>query len=299
MEVGEVGPKLGASETNIGYARFDRVRVPRFNMFAKHASVSRDGTFHAPPPSLSKFKYVGMMNIRVNMVAFAGRACARAATIAIRYSCVRRQGFKDTQDADALALGENLVMDYKVQQHRLFKCLGASFLMLWTGRNVIDHLTRLIGAVDGGDLKAADELPALHADVAGLKAVCTTWAAALVEDARKCCGGQGFLRSSGLADLSASYVASVTAEGEAVILALQTARFLLKSVAAARRGGRPAGLVGYVADAPLAPQNPDWSDVRGRTATLVALLRDRARRVAWDLADDFEVRRGRHWEPGG
>lgn len=143
--------------------------------------------------------------------------------------------------------------------------------------------------MDRGDLRAADELPALHADVAGLKAVCTTWAAALVEDARKCCGGQGFLRSSGLADLSASYVASVTAEGEAVILALQTARFLLKSVAAARRGHRPAGNVGYVADAPLPPLRPDWADVAGRTGVLVALLRDRARSVAWHLFDDFEA----------
>lgn len=117
-------------------------------MFAKHASVGRDGTFHAPPPKLSKFKYIGMMNIRVNMVAGAGRACAKAAAIAIRYSCVRRQGFKNTTDDDALASGEHLVMDYKVQQHRLFKCLGASFLMLWTGRNVIDQLGRLIQQVD-------------------------------------------------------------------------------------------------------------------------------------------------------
>ena len=136
VEVGEIGPKLTPGETNIGYAKFDHVRVPRFNMFSKHASVGRDGTFNAAPPQLSKFKYVGMMTIRVNLVGGAGRACAKAAAIAIRYSAVRRQGFKDSRAADAdaaLAAGEHAILDYKVQMYRLFKCLGASFWMMWTG----------------------------------------------------------------------------------------------------------------------------------------------------------------------
>eukprot|EP00329_Picozoa_sp_Boothbay-MS584-11_P003857 34360_4 len=31
VEIGEIGPKMGGSETNIGYGRFDHVHVPRFN----------------------------------------------------------------------------------------------------------------------------------------------------------------------------------------------------------------------------------------------------------------------------
>ena len=42
--------------------------------------------------------------------------------------------------------------------------------------------------MEDGDDSAADSLPELHATCAGLKAVCTTWAAALIEDSRKCCG---------------------------------------------------------------------------------------------------------------
>ena len=48
VEVGEMGPKIDHAKANIGYARFTRVRVPRFNMFARFFKVSRDGAWNAP-----------------------------------------------------------------------------------------------------------------------------------------------------------------------------------------------------------------------------------------------------------
>merc|ERR1719247_254158 len=96
VEVGEIGPKLAASETNIGYARFTHVRIPRFNMFAKFSKVERDGTFVPAPPKLEKFKYISMMEVRSMLVSGSFSSLGKAATIAIRYSCVRKQGFKDT-----------------------------------------------------------------------------------------------------------------------------------------------------------------------------------------------------------
>jgi acyl-CoA oxidase len=293
VEIGEIGPKMGGGETNIGYGRFDHVRVPRFNMFSKHAQVTPEGEFVAPPPKLSKFKYIGMMNIRVGMVGGAARAAGQGATIAIRYSCVRRQGFKSSKSDSAMASGENCIMDYKMQQYRLFKALGASYLMTWTGRNIAEFLKKVVDGVEEGGPEAeaaADQLPELHATCAGLKAFCTTWAASLVEDCRKCCGGQGFLRSSGIADLSTSYVSSVTAEGEAVILALQTARYLIKVVNEARlRPDEPvAGSVAYVQDAPLG--EVDLADPSADlVATLLALMKDRARAVAADVTEDFNA----------
>ncbi len=56
-----------------------------------------------------------MMNIRVGMVGGAGRSAGQAATIAIRYSCIRRQGFKDSRSSEAMT-AENSIMDYKMQQ---------------------------------------------------------------------------------------------------------------------------------------------------------------------------------------
>ena len=42
--MGEIGPKIIGGHTNIGYARFTHLRVPRFNMFAKLFKVTREGT---------------------------------------------------------------------------------------------------------------------------------------------------------------------------------------------------------------------------------------------------------------
>lgn len=267
-----------------------QVHIPRFNFMNKLVTITAEGEFIAPPPKLSKFKYIGMMNIRVGMVGGAGRSAGQAATIAIRYSCVRRQGFKDSKGGQVGA--ENCIMDYKMQQYRLFKALGASYLMLWTGRNIAQFLQTVMEGVAAGNEeadKAADELPELHATCAGLKAFCTSWSASLIEESRKCCGGQGFLRSSGIADLSTSYVSSVTAEGEAVILALQTARYLIKTVNEVRAGAETAGSVSYIAEDPLDPTTIDLDDRTTRSASLVALLKDRARSVALDLAEDFNT----------
>jgi acyl-CoA oxidase len=164
---------------------------------------------------------------------------------------------------------------------------------MFAGRNISNFLKRVVDGVADGDESAADELPELHATCAGLKAFCTTWTAALIEDCRKCCGGQGYMRSSGIADLSTSYVGAVTAEGEAVILALQTARYLIKAVEQARRGETPAGAASYVADsnedaASSAAIATSAGSFVGRTSdAIVTLMRLRARLVALDLAADF------------
>jgi hypothetical protein len=57
-----------------------------------------------------------------------------------------------------------------------------------------------------------------------------------VEEARKCCGGHGYLLASGLPLLYARYVPACTYEGENYVLLQQTARFLLKAVQHAAAG---------------------------------------------------------------
>ncbi len=69
-------------------------------------------------------------------------------------------------------------------RYRLFKALGASYLMLWTGRNIQQFLRKVMEGVAAGDAEAdeaADELPELHATCAGLKAFCTSWSANMIE----------------------------------------------------------------------------------------------------------------------
>merc|ERR1719414_597330 len=117
VEVGEIGPKLVPRITNIGYARFTHVRVPRFNMFSRTQQITRGGDYIAAPPKLSKFKYIGMMTIRMGMVGGAYMDIAKAVTVAVRYLCIRRQGFKDSTSDDAVSSGEHMVLDYTLHQY--------------------------------------------------------------------------------------------------------------------------------------------------------------------------------------
>jgi hypothetical protein len=60
------------------------------------------------------------MFTRAHMCIALAAALAKAATIGIRYSCVREQGFIDTSTKDYQA-PENKLIDYKFQQYTLFK----------------------------------------------------------------------------------------------------------------------------------------------------------------------------------
>jgi acyl-CoA oxidase len=143
--------------------------------------------------------------------------------------------------------------------------------------------------ISTGDETAADELPELHATCSGLKAFATVEAHAGIEECRKACGGQGFLRSSGIADLTCSFAEPVTVEGEQVILSLQVGRFLIKSVRQMKANDPLKGSVEYLLQEPL-PAMPQGSDAWMRdTPTLVALLRDRARRFALKLEARFDA----------
>merc|ERR1719273_1507589 len=296
VEIGEIGPKVNGLHANIGYARFTHVRIPRFNMFAKYAQVTKDGKYIKPPKKLSKFKYISMMSIRVALVFVSYIHLARASTIAIRYSCVRKQGFKQTKAANAIELGENIIMDYRMQQYRTYKALALAYMFYWNARYIRDYLTRIQSAIMKGDESAADELPELHATCAGLKVISTVWAHANIEECRKACGGQGFLLSSGIAESSRSFAEPVTVEGEQVILSLQVARFLIKSVRAVKSGRAVAGSVTYLTDKKLVgglPSTPlDGSPEQ--LGHLLGMLKERASRMAYELFSAFEdaTRRG-------
>lgn len=291
VEVGEMGPKLGGS-VNIGYARFTHVRVPRANLFARGVSVSRDGIYTAAPKNLSRFKYISMMQVRVALVRGAGIALAKAATITVRYSCVRKQGFKDSKSDDAFNLGENTVMDYQMQQYRAFKAVALAYMFHWNAKYVRDYLSRISAAIVGDDVAAIDaaaaEMPELHATSAGLKATSTVWAHDVMEDLRKACGGQGHLLSSGIAGLPNSYADAVTVEGEQVILSLQVSRFLIKSVAAIKQGESVAATAQYLKEPQLEGIDESFFEA-GATAAMLVLLNDRSKRKAWELYDAFSA----------
>lgn len=48
VTVGDIGPKVAFSVKDNGFARFDKVRIPRDSMLMRYAKVSKAGIFSVP-----------------------------------------------------------------------------------------------------------------------------------------------------------------------------------------------------------------------------------------------------------
>jgi acyl-CoA oxidase len=90
VEVGDIGPKFGFAANDNGYLRLHNVRIPREQMLMRNAKVLPNGEY--VPPSHSKLNFGTMIFVRSVMIADQAIMLSKAATIAVRYSCVRRQG---------------------------------------------------------------------------------------------------------------------------------------------------------------------------------------------------------------
>jgi acyl-CoA oxidase len=172
------------------------------------------------------------MLARTTFIMMAGAYLARAVTIAIRYSCVRRQGFIDTSTTSYLS-EERQIIDHHVQQYRLFKQLAISYAFKFSG---LWMTKRQQSAKIGESKEALQELKEIAATSAGLKGLCTYMAWEGMEDCRKCCGGNGYLMVSGIAPLAMDYVWQITAEGDYILMLLQLGRFLIATYEDAQKG---------------------------------------------------------------
>ncbi|XP_003391494.1 PREDICTED: peroxisomal acyl-coenzyme A oxidase 1-like, partial [Amphimedon queenslandica] len=217
IKVGDIGPKFGYFGMDNGFLHMTNVRIPRDQMLMKYAQVSRDGTYSKPPTD--KITYGTMVFVRAGIVVQSASILARAVTIAIRYSVVRRQ----TQNRPGEP--ETQVLDYQTQQFKLFPLLASAYAMKFASQYMLKLYVGITGEIAEGNLES---LPELHATSAGLKALCSEISSNGVELCRLCCGGHGYSAASGLPQLYVDYSPAQTYEGENTVMLLQTARYLLK-----------------------------------------------------------------------
>ncbi|KAG8565692.1 hypothetical protein GDO81_012946 [Engystomops pustulosus] len=271
VTVGDIGPKFGFDETDNGFLKFDKFRIPRENMLMKYAQVQPDGTY--VKPLSDKLTYGTMVFIRSMIVGDSARSLSRACTIAVRYSAVRHQSEIRTGEP------EPQILDFQTQQYKLFPLLATAYAFQFVGSYMSQTYHRITGDIQQGNLS---QLPELHALSAGLKAF-TTWVASSgIEECRMACGGHGYSRCSGIPDIYVTFTPACTYEGENTVMMLQTARFLFKSYTAALSGERLGGMVSYLNDVssqrlqaqPLAGRSSDINDL----GSLVEAYKQRA---AW------------------
>ncbi|XP_037298722.1 probable peroxisomal acyl-coenzyme A oxidase 1 isoform X2 [Manduca sexta] len=218
IKVGDIGPKMGLNAVNNGFMGFDNIRIPRRNMLMKYAQVLEDGTYVKSPNS--KLNYGAMIFVRVVIVYDSVNYLIRAATVATRFSAVRRQCQLDAKEPECQ------ILDYVTQQHKIFISIAASYAMKLTANKLYDTYNHINEQLGGGNL---DRLPELHALACCLKAVATWDTTRYVESCRLACGGHGYMLSSNMPQTHAFVSASCTYEGDNTVLLLQTARFLVKT----------------------------------------------------------------------
>ncbi|KAL2233012.1 peroxisomal acyl-coenzyme A oxidase 1 [Sesamum indicum] len=239
ITVGDIGMKFGNGAYNTmdnGLLRFDHVRIPRNQMLMRVSQVTREGKYKQSNVP-RQLVYGTMVYVRQTIVVDASSALSKAVCIATRYSAVRRQfgsqnGGPETQ-----------VIDYKTQQSRLFPLLASAYAFRFVGEWLKWLYTDVTQRLQANDFST---LPEAHACTAGLKSLTTSATADGIEECRKLCGGHGYLCSSGLPELFAVYVPACTYEGDNIVLLLQVARFLMKTVSQLGTGKQPVGTIAYM-----------------------------------------------------
>ncbi|XP_060803917.1 probable peroxisomal acyl-coenzyme A oxidase 1 isoform X2 [Amyelois transitella] len=247
IKLGEIGVKLGLNTVNNGFLGFHQHRIPRDRMLMKNAQVLRDGTFIASPNS--KLTYGTMVFVRVCIVNNMANQLAKAVTIAVRYSAIRRQSQLKPHEP------EPQILDYVTQQHKLFIAIASSHAFssaakwLW---NMFDKVNKELAQ---GKL---DNLAELHSVACCLKVISSSDAAVMVERCRLACGGHGYMLSSNLPQIYGVVTPASTYEGENTVLLLQTARALVKAWKQSSKGEVVAPTMKYLVEKkPLQKWNND------------------------------------------
>jgi acyl-CoA oxidase len=219
IRLGDIGPKFGFDTIDNGFLRFDNVRIPRENLLMKNQQVLRDGTYVKNTKS-EKLAYGSMIFIRAMVVLDqAAKGLAEAATIAIRYSCVRRQSELKPGEP------EPQIIEYQTQQYKLFPQLATAYAFYFAGLQMRETYFMLNYEIQHGNVES---LPELHATSSGLKAISSSGAMFGIEQCRLACGGHGYSQASGIPKIYVQATAACTYEGENTVLFLQTARYLVK-----------------------------------------------------------------------
>ncbi|KAI9259026.1 acyl-CoA dehydrogenase/oxidase C-terminal [Phascolomyces articulosus] len=226
ITVGDIGPKFGYNTIDNGFMMFNHYRVPHIAFLAKFTQV-KPGTGEYVKPVNARLSYGTMVLTRAGIVNGSGLVLARGATVAIRYSAIRRQ-FVDLDEPRKWRneIIETPVIDYTQQQYRLLSIVANAYAVIYASQELRDQYEVNQEQMQKGNFSF---LADLHASSSGLKSLTTTMALEGLEDCRRACGGHGFSLFSGLGFAYQDYLPFVTFEGDNYVLTQQTTRYLLKT----------------------------------------------------------------------
>ncbi|KAL9595399.1 MAG: hypothetical protein Q9219_006474 [cf. Caloplaca sp. 3 TL-2023] len=227
IETGDIGLKMGLNSTDMGYAVFNHVRIPRTHMLMGNARVERDGTY--VKAAHEKLAYSTMIYTRDRIIHTVAFQLAQAVVLASRFSTIREQGVGVATNT----MKEMPIIAYKSQQYRILSLMAQAYALVFSAKACSVIYQDVVARQIKGDHST---LPYGHAVTAALKAYATQIAFDGAEDARKCCGGYGYSVLSGFPSIVGTLAPMPTLEGENYVMYQQTARYLLKAATAIKEG---------------------------------------------------------------
>eukprot|EP01119_Soliformovum_irregulare_P009285 TRINITY_DN2251_c1_g1_i2.p1 TRINITY_DN2251_c1_g1~~TRINITY_DN2251_c1_g1_i2.p1 ORF type:complete len:515 (+),score=161.51 TRINITY_DN2251_c1_g1_i2:85-1545(+) len=217
VHVGDLGAKAGRNGLDNGWIQFHNVRVPRTNMLARFAQVSRDGTF---TPSMNPaIAYGSTITERVGAVIGAYEFVSQALVISCRYAAVRRQGPSNPQ-----------ILDYQSHQYALMPILARCYATMFSFQRINKVYQQMLTCLAADDIAGfMKPIADVHNTSCCLKAFCGWWAADSLEACRRSMGGHAYSQYSGIPRLIGDFGVMTTGGGDNIVLAQQTARYLVKT----------------------------------------------------------------------
>ncbi len=271
------GLKGGLNGIDNGRLHFTAMRIPRTNLLNRYGDVALDGSYSSSIASPGRRFFTMLGTLVQGRVSLDGASVAAAKiglAIAVRYGNERRQ-FTAASDTD-----EEVLLDYRLHQHRLMPLLATTYAASFAHEQL---LTKFDGVFSGAHDTDADRQD-LETLAAALKPLSTWHALDTLQEAREACGGAGFLAENRLTGLRADLDVYATFEGDNHVLLQLVAKRLLtdyaRRFAAADVGSLARYAVGQAAGhavngTGLRSLAQNVSDL-GSTARSVGRLRDEA-----------------------
>eukprot|EP00731_Ephydatia_muelleri_P022450 Em0015g33a len=228
---GDMGAKLGMNGVSNGFVMFNHYWIPRENLIPGGGEVTPEGHFVSPHKDVAK-QHVAMLAPlsagRVTITSFQIGYLRAAISTAIRYSACRRQFGPTPQE-------ELPVLEYQLQQWRLFPYLAAAFVWTHFCPTLFTDYTRALETSD--PVEQASLIKEVHALSCGAKAMAGFIARDGIQESREACGGHGYLAANQFGSLRGSVDSLLTAEGDNNLILFQTAAYILGVFAEKQAGG--------------------------------------------------------------
>lgn len=128
--IGDIGPKYGYTSMDNGYMLFSNFRIPHSALLARYAGVDEGSGAYRKPANPATV-YGSLTFVRAQIIMHARLILARAVTVAVRYTVIRRQ-FQDRDSSDPDA-PEVSVLDYPTVQIRILPLLATTLALHYTG----------------------------------------------------------------------------------------------------------------------------------------------------------------------